>query len=366
MRKPYMDYDGTIHFDEVDSPSIDALDLRVSALEQGGGGGGSASTKFKALKASATLASGATLNTPSVQICKDISLTAHIEGAISNVAFGVGYRGYYGRWFVIDATTIKVYTSSSETLGNTYTHGLTLGNNTTIVVSTEWGGTNFIALFNDKGEVFKTNISWGVNVGQPFVLNNGTSSINATFEFMPKDITKKIWFFGDSYLSLGDSARWITYPYNYGFRNWFLNAMGGIGSTASLTSLRNLLATGAKPTYLVWCLGMNDGGDSATAPASNWKNTIDSVLQLCDTYGITPILATIPSVPSIDHSKKIAYVRNSGYRYIDFAKAVENGTNANWKDGMLSSDNVHPTYKGAIALASACMADFPEITLMED
>ena len=68
----------------------------------------------------------------------------------------------------------------------------------------------------------------------------------------------------------------------------------------------------------------------------------------------------MPTVPSINNEQKNAWVRASGYKYIDFAKAVgADGTGA-WYSGMLSGDNVHPNDKGAKALYTQAITDFPE------
>ena len=57
-------------------------------------------------------------------------------------------------------------------------------------------------------------------------------------------------------------------------------------------------------------------------------------------------------------------IRSSGYRYIDFAKAVNaEAVGSSWYAGMLSTDNVHPTQEGAKALASRFLLDVPEITI---
>ena len=77
---------------------------------------------------------------------------------------------------------------------------------------------------------------------------------------------------------------------------------------------------------------------------------------------ITLILSTIPTVPNINHEGKNKTVRNSGYRYVDFAKAVGAQSNGTWYTGMLSSDNVHPDVAGAKALYYQAIADVPEIT----
>ena len=78
----------------------------------------------------------------------------------------------------------------------------------------------------------------------------------------------------------------------------------------------------------------------------------DAVINICKRYGITPIFATIPTVPTINNEQKNAWIRNSGYRYIDFAKAVGADASGNWYSGMIESDNIHPSEKGAKALYS--------------
>lgn len=61
-----------------------------------------------------------------------------------------------------------------------------------------------------------------------------------------------------------------------------------------------------KPSFSVWCMGMNDGGDTNdTTPASGWLTNTQLFLTLCETHGITPILATIPTVPNINHTTLI-------------------------------------------------------------
>ena len=116
-----------------------------------------------------------------------------------------------------------------------------------------------------------------------------------------------------------------------------------------------------KPKYIVWCLGMNDGSDSKSAPSSAWVTGRDTVINVCKRYGATPIFATIPTVPGINHEQKNTWVRSSGYRYIDFAKAVGADENGDWYSGMLSDDEVHPTAQGARALYGRVLTDFPEI-----
>lgn len=106
---------------------------------------------------------------------------------------------------------------------------------------------------------------------------------------------------------------------------------------------------------------MNDA-DSSSTYNTNWKTCLDEVIATCERKGITLILATIPNVPNISNYYKNQFVRDSGYRYIDFAKAVgAEEVGSTWYSGMLSSDNVHPAELGAKALAARFLVDVPEI-----
>ena len=114
------------------------------------------------------------------------------------------------------------------------------------------------------------------------------------------------------------------------------------------------------PKYLVWCIGMNNPDNNELN--SSWLTETQIIIKLCEERNITPILATIPSTPTNDNSYKTSWVKSSGYRYIDFEKAVGADKITAWFDGMLSSDNVHPSELGAKALASRFIIDVPEIT----
>ena len=117
----------------------------------------------------------------------------------------------------------------------------------------------------------------------------------------------------------------------------------------------------AKPKYVLWILGMNDA-DTETSINTNWKNCVDEVVLYCKDNDITPILATIPCTPTQRNELKNEYVKSLGYRYIDFAKAV-NGEHYGdtWYSGYLASDNIHPLALGAEALAHQAFIDVPEL-----
>ena len=114
------------------------------------------------------------------------------------------------------------------------------------------------------------------------------------------------------------------------------------------------------PTYVLWCLGMNNG-DKGGVLNEGWLNSTKEFLEICKEKGITPILSTIPSTPVVNNEPKNEWVRNSGYRYIDFNRAVGAEKDVAWYPEMLYKDNVHPARGGAEALYSQVLVDFPEI-----
>ena len=200
------------------------------------------------------------------------------------------------------------------------------------------------------------------NTLQPYCYSAFGSFANYKFTWSCTDLYKDIWFFGDSYMAYSE-ARWAYYLEEYGYaKNALINSFPGCWSTTAVTALNDLIKHG-NPDFAVWALGMNDGADSEDAPSTAWANGRDSFLAVCEANHITPIFCTIPTVPTINHEQKNAWIRSSGYRYIDFAKAVNARSNGTWNSGMLSGDGVHPTVNGAKALFSEVLLDFPEIML---
>ena len=107
---------------------------------------------------------------------------------------------------------------------------------------------------------------------------------------------------------------------------------------------------------------MNDGSDTNdTTPKANWLERIQIFITLCERHNIIPVLCTVPTIPSVNNNGKNAWVKASGYRYIDMAGAVgADGTGA-WYTGMLGQDNIHPSALGAVAQFMQLLADMPEV-----
>lgn len=245
----------------------------IFAPNSSGDVGSSDRIPFSSYRDSAVLAQNEYLLLPQVHIMKNIVLTARIDGTISNdgVLVGVGYhtnsnyinRDYNARWIVITPTNLILcssynYTSESQVQKVTFAHGLTLTDNTDIVIYTD--DTNlsktYIRLSNGLGDevTFEKN-EWGVGI--PFAQNKGTNSITVSLSFMPRDLNRSVWVFADSYFSFTTPTRLAYHLHVLGFSKWLSNNQPGLSPINGNVDFSNLLSTGYKPVYAVYMLGMN-------------------------------------------------------------------------------------------------------------
>ena len=183
-----------------------------------------------------------------------------------------------------------------------------------------------------------------------------------------------IWIFGASYFSLGDPARWPYYMYADKYTDEILMiGRGGLNSTGGLAELEDALQHGT-PEYIVWGYGMNDGKDSGSnMHATTYKNHIE-FLEICKQHDIVPIFLSSVNCATNYHSGKIDYVSNRlgefsnyEYRVASLPHAVDGyEEGAMWYEGMLSSDNIHPTALGARNFYMELLCAFPELAIGAD
>lgn len=289
--------------------------------------------------------------------------------SFSGVEVGLSYNAALGNARInrvkVDGTNATVYTIGSAVAPTVVAHGLTIANNIYILLE-ELATRQMKLTIISNGNTFTQTFSWSKDAyGMPFALSDGSVLTDCELSWTCDDINKNIWMFGDSYIQY-DTVRWTYYLHEFGYdANTLIDGYAGEASGPGRVALRSLLNYGA-PKYVVWILGMNDGSDTDdTTPSSSWVTSRDYVLDYCDKNNIIPVFGTIPTVPSVNNNAKNAWIRSSGYRYIDFAKAVgADGTGA-WYTDMLSLDNVHPTEKGAKSLCMQCLTDFPEIMVTD-
>ena len=265
----------------------------------------------------------------------------------------------YSNKVVVDAEKITCYYNGTQNFQ--VSHGLSISSYIHIIV-TRGKRTNARVTINTASGTFTTEEINFIACSYDIYAVSSSALSDVILSYVAKDLLKDIYLFGDSYTSLMDPKRYPKYldeVYDC-IDNMMMCGFGGVGSLVEIQSLISALSL-AKPKYLIWALGMNDA-DSSSAVNANWLNCYNEVIEHCKRYEIVPIFCTIPNVPTINNSFKNDIVRNSGYRYIDFAKAVNaEDVGSPWYDGMLSSDGIHPTELGAKALAARFITDFPEV-----
>ena len=260
-------------------------------------------------------------------------------------------------------TTIILYDYGTGTEHSTsYTHGLTITNCISIDAYTTGNTNSFYVKIASNGQEYTTPSPYIISHygrAYPYASMVGSATF-VQFSALVDAIDRPIWLFGDSYLGTVNNNRWAYHlKANDKDSRVMMDGYGGENSTDSFASLEVLIESGV-PDYIVWCLGMNDGSDSGTTPNATWLTKVQAVIELCEENKIIPIFATIPTVPSVNNEGKNKWVRESGYQYIDFARAVGASDQGVWFSGMLSEDNVHPTTAGAITLYHAALAGCPQ------
>ena len=310
------------------------------------------------------MSSGDTLKMPMMNIKKNqiFSFMAKIN-LFGSLYIGHGKTNYSSTYFEITNTEVIKHTYYTSDSVQKFTHNLNIANYIYVQIINKITTTDFIIYSN--GQVFKQENMTGCvfdSASQSFVELIEGSLYDCEFSWGSGDFRKPIWAFGDSYFSFTSEGRWPYYLGDF-VENVLLNAYPGENTGNSLIALNNMINDFGKPNTICWCLGMNDGSDAnENTPTTAWLNGYNQVKQICDENNIELILATIPNVPNISHLGKNKIVRESGYRYIDFDKAVGANASSSWIAGMLSSDNIHPSATGARALYHAALLSVPEIS----
>ena len=231
----------------------------------------------------------------------------------------------------------------------------------TVSINKDFSGNGAFVVVSTKSGMKKFDIGYGMagDIGPIFASPLNCEIKNCKLNYIADGYGDPVWIFGDSYLSYPDPARWPFYLYRDGYQKVLMAGYSGMSTQAGLADFKVAIQKGT-PLYVLWCLGMNNG-DKTEEPNEAWLESTKEFLEICKEKGITPILSTIPSTPIVNNEPKNIWVRNSGYRYIDFNRAVGAHKDVAWYPEMLYKDNVHPAKAGAEALYAQVLVDFPEI-----
>ncbi len=303
------------------------------------------------------------------------TLSAPLESGKSFFV-GHGWNEFGGNFIEITSTQIKVYgdtTAASRVPYKTEDHGLTLDGYINLTIDNSTPGKAVITLSSASGMFQLKDVSWKGRKGRIFAYSETMDLENVTLRWRSAAYGEKIWIYGDSYFDVTYGARWPYYLVQNGYTNYLLSSYAGMSTAACLEQFKFDLERGT-PKYAVWCCGMNDSDTDKETVSASYLAATQEFLEICADKGITPVLATIPSVPNRSHYAKNEWIRSTNIRIVDFSAAVggdrydatlidgtTNTTGAYWYDAMLHSDNVHTDTKGAMAIYAQFITDFPEI-----
>lgn len=321
-------------------------------------------TELQSVFAQTLSASGLiNLDVPNIKFEKVISFHANVVSS-GEIEISHGQTTWYSSGKIrIDSTSVKYYSfTGQDNLEIELQHGLTISNTISISldvngIETMENGMPRIAdlIIESNGKIFRTRMKWNgcCEKVQAKIISGNYK--NCSLNFWSDGYKKDIWAYGDSYFDY-----WPLLAKKYGYGNFLCDGVSGRDSATALKSLKLGLTHGA-PKKILWCMGMNDP-DSSTAISDAYKTALDEVVKLCNNKKIELIITTIPNVPDRNHNYKNKYIMSLSKRVVDVAKAVGADNSANWFDGFLSDDKVHPTGNiGANAIVGCIITNVPEL-----
>lgn len=303
-----------------------------------------------------------TITSNNIKKNKTLIVNAKIN-SFEKITVGHGIDVYGGAYLEVTPSELSVYNYSTQAkLVKTVSHSLTIANDIYIEVTNSVSKYGFHARIKivSQGQSFVQSgifdFPWTGSNGDVFIkTGTNTALSDCKVSWSCSDLSANIHAFGDSYFDY-----WNPKIADLGYSDKFLfDGFGGRKTLQAIEPLKFCLEHGT-PKYVLWCLGMNN--PDIDTVNSDWLNGFNTVILACKNKGIIPIFTTIPNTPKNNNSYKNAYIKSSGYRYVDIAHYVGADTaNSNWYDGLLSPDKIHPTDKGAYIIAQNIITDLADI-----
>lgn len=296
-------------------------------------------------------------DTPNLKTWHTIGFMADIT-TFGKIKISHGTNNYTGGIVEIDETNIYTYNATKKDEINTIPHNLTIKDYVVINIKVEDTIQMASLTIGTNGGMVKKDIPWGGCRYNVIAEEESTGVYrNAILTIGGVGLRKDIWVFGDSYTDTWPVP--MKQKYNYG--NFMIDGYSGRNSSYAYTSLLNCLKIG-KPKIIVWMMGMNDPDNSDSVNVS-WKDSFDKAIDICKQNGIIFIPCTIPNVPDRIMKYKNNIIERSKLQYIDVATYLgASKIGSSWYEGLLSSDNVHPSILGSTKIAELL---FTELSLMQ-
>jgi hypothetical protein len=268
-----------------------------------------------------------------------------------------------GKVSITDTNVVVYDPNAPSTILQTIPHGLTIADLliVNINVSDTPTKTNAYTYFanlqicTNASQTFETEIAWTGCSGNAKIESLSGSYSNAKIYFGGDAFKKDVWVFGDSY-----TDAWCKWAIDFGAKNYMIDGKSGRGSTEAITSLQNALKLGI-PKMVVWMMGMNNG-DTSEAVNSTWMADFNTLLDIASEYGFKVVPCTIPNTPTVTNYYKNQVVKSSGLDYIDVADILgADEIGSSWFTGLINTDNVHPSDRGAKVIAQYLISCIPKM-----
>ena len=314
-------------------------------------------------------------------ICVRFDVGDSLNGEV--ILEGIGYFTTNIPCIKIDGNKIYVREGSGDSDPNIqggggsssfteYVHGLQLKHNVvlSIVRDRAKGYVSKISLSSEGqtyeiggGAVFK---SVGQNLMKLSVSEASVSNAMLSFSLSEK----KVWIFGDSFLDF--LIRYCTDGVSDTIsKNVLIDGYPGRRSQQAYDSLVHSLEI-SSPKILVWALAGNDKC-SMTEVSPSWMYYYEQVKILCEKNGVELVLYVAENCPNstaspfpsnvYKNTKRNEFIKQeSGLRYVDLYSAlIKDDKTAEWYEGMLFTDGVHPSALGAKVIWQEYIASVPEM-----
>ena len=286
-------------------------------------------------KTAATVAKNSTIKldySPSVKDNVRIFFSASLDNLTgSSILIGHGYQIEGGSWFEITSSEVNMYSGAEAKKTSLGKHGATVSDFINVVIDISDGKATITmmsatASSNSKDKMFKyTNIAdWQGAAGDIFVTPSLSLS-DVTLHFTCDDYAKNVWVIGDNTSSVIAENAWTKYLYDGGYDNALMIGNPTMSPADALDEFNHALTLGT-PTHVLWNAGLY-ANDAA------YQTATESFLAVCEANGIVPILTILPSMADYDHTAQNEWVKASGKRYVNLARAVGAVDDAEWFAG---------------------------------
>lgn len=225
---------------------------------------------------------------------------------------------------------------------------------------------------NQYEKLYTVNNTTSLNVVRAwgnafFGVKNGTVVVNSATVSTGYDEQTQVSFWGDSFLDagnlLGNGGKWTDrycdlVAQRLDYRKVPIMARTGhLLDTAFVTRFKAENSY-FKSKYVFMAMGTNN------TTVSGYTTYIQQCINEAKANSQIPVLVTITPRVGVNYETvtKVMndWIKASGEKYVDICAAVTDG-NGVWKPQYITSDSVHPTVAGELAMFRRIMIDIPEL-----